>query len=297
MVILVSFDILIRGVDSIKSDAFAIVHIPKCAGTTLKIAALRYSDNFYDGEKYFADLSFYQKHRIIDSLYVWRHLRGFRGPRDTLIFSKKELSQTRNSGTHVMGHIELRNFHSAGFRKILVIVREPRIRAISQFRYWQTVYGDNVNIYGPAMKIQARLAKGTFEEYLDFLINHRGKFSKLYLNVDASITDMINLKFLKRQIRKSRQDVKFHFFWNYEINSALQQLVKTDLECKFEYANITDNDRKIPVTDSVYELLHEYAKPDMRSLDFLMSHGLTFRDRVSLDDEFNVYARSYFVRN
>ncbi len=282
---------------SIKSDAIGIVHIPKCAGTTLRIAASRYSENLYNGKKYFADLSFYSKYRVLDSLYVWRHLKGFREPRNTLLFTKKELSQAANNGTHVMGHIELRNFLSAGFCNILVMVREPRIRVISQFRYWQEVYDDNASICGPAMKIQAKLAKGTFEEYLDFLINHRGKLSRLYLNVDSTITDMINLKFLMRQFRKSRSDVKFHFFWDYEINTVLQQLFRTDSEFYFERLNTTNNNLKIPVTNSTFELLHEYAKPDMRSLEFLMRHGLAFRDKDSLDDEFNLYSSSYFVRD
>jgi hypothetical protein len=102
----------------------AIVHIPKCAGTSLSEEINFFHPSIYKGQKYairgrkksiFPTSSLEKKSKL-----------------ESLTWTLKELDKARDEYLCVMGHISLNDFKQSGFKDFVVIVREPRIRLLSE---------------------------------------------------------------------------------------------------------------------------------------------------------------------
>jgi hypothetical protein len=104
--------------------ALGIVHVPKCAGTSLRreldamvdLAPMpKYHDPYGNG---------------VEEGARWA------GPVDESTYSISELSEAGRKYAVVMGHVTTRSYVEAGFGSVRIIVREPRARILSMFDHW-----------------------------------------------------------------------------------------------------------------------------------------------------------------
>jgi hypothetical protein len=113
-------------ISSEKDSPLAIIHVPKCSGTSLRIEIDAISPKMYSGSKYSVRKSM---HKFL------------RNPKMNLVHSQpeattwtsRELRAAQDQYECVMGHISLKDFYKAGFKDFLVVVRDPRIRLLSEY--------------------------------------------------------------------------------------------------------------------------------------------------------------------
>lgn len=136
-------------------SGLAIVHIPKCAGTSLRFSLV--GPDAYVGPKHFD-----WRHR------AWvparRTRNGFSEAQHAEFASWCDLEQPVASGL-VMGHFAVQNLVRAGVDRLILTVREPRARLVSTFGFWKQ-YGDRLadgwGIWGRAA---AAATSGTFTDF------------------------------------------------------------------------------------------------------------------------------------
>ena len=106
-------------------SAAAIVHIPKCAGTSLR-RSIETLPGVVVGPKY-------------HDPYLMARRPGGSSPsdRDPLAYTLEELAEVRRTAAVVMGHIGVRAYLDAGFDSIRILVREPRSRLLSLFDQYE----------------------------------------------------------------------------------------------------------------------------------------------------------------
>lgn len=135
----------------------AIVHIPKCAGTSLRASLT--GQGVYGGPKYFD----------------WRHRawvsdcqreNGFNDATQEQFASEQELAEIFQRNAVVLGHYTVHNVLAAGATHVILTVREPRARIVSTYAFWKQ-YGSSLpDGWGRWGVAAAAATAGTFAEFL-----------------------------------------------------------------------------------------------------------------------------------
>ena len=109
--------------------AAAIVHIPKCAGTSLR-RRLETHEGVTTGPKYH------------DPYLMAIKAGGLSlDDPDPFAYSIDELREVGATSAVVMGHVSVKAFADAGYSSIRIVVREPRSRMLSLFDHYQRLDG------------------------------------------------------------------------------------------------------------------------------------------------------------
>jgi hypothetical protein len=171
-----------------------------------------------------------------------------------------------------MGHISIEDFHKAGFREFLLIVREPRIRLLSEYLFLTSA-----------------------SEYRQKLEHYNVTDTKSYFNRYASkisrsvIENLGGGEFIFDWRLK---ELKFISYWNDEISKLMLNMFgreSQNLRFNVNRAGISDIDFRI------LDLVHELTEKDSAFLNRLMNSGLlTQRSKEQLDEEFSLYLKHNF---
>jgi hypothetical protein len=103
-----------------------VMHVPKSAGSSLRVA-LTGVPGSYTGPKYFDEAHF-------GSMAMARSVPS---PNRDQTATMSELTEIVGSHRIVLGHYAAASLLAAGCTTLAVLVREPRARLLSLYRYWQ----------------------------------------------------------------------------------------------------------------------------------------------------------------
>ena len=248
-----------------KDSPLAVIHVPKCSGTSLRIEIDSIHSNMYNGIKY----SMRESKR-----------KFLRKPRTNFLQSElnlttwtpRELRSAHDQYECLMGHISLEDFFKAGFREFLLIVREPRIRLLSEYLFLKSApeYRQKLENY------KVTDIKSYYREYA----------SKISRNV---IENLGGGEFI---FDWRLEEFKFISYWNDEIPKLMMNMfgVKAqNLRANVTGTGIADIDFRI------LDLVHELTEKDSAFLNRLMYSGiLNQRSKEQLDAEFSLYLKNNF---
>lgn len=241
-----------------------MVHVPKCAGTSLRREIDQISSNMYNGRKYSLQKSKLNFFQVIKSKYTGSEITS-------TTWSPKELRKAHNEYDCVMGHIRLRDFKDAGFKDFVIIVREPRVRILSEWLFFKS--------------------NREYDKMLrDFGVDSIKTYFSIYArthsrNIIARLTgtDII--------FDWSSPSINVSCYWNDEIPKLMMEIfgrTAQNLRSNVSIPQITEIDFRI------LDLVHELTEKDSAALARLTNSGiLSTRPKEKLDDEF----QSYFSKN
>lgn len=242
-----------------------IVHIPKCAGTSLREEINLFHSSIYKGQKYAIRG---RKKSILPNSSQEK-----KSKLESSTWTLKELGEARDQYLCVMGHISLNDFQRSGFRDFVVIVREPRVRLLSEM-----IFLNNYKEYGEELQN----VHGVFN-YKDFL----SKFARVYAK------DAIT--------KYSRPDIIFDgetqsplvsCYWSNEIPLLIAEVFgkrETGIKSNFTSTEAIDIDYRM------LDLVHQLTEQDSVTLDRLMNSGLlSQRSREKMEEEFQRYLKTKF---
>jgi hypothetical protein len=247
-----------------KDLPLAVVHIPKCAGTSLRMEIDRICPTMYTGTKYAIrdtrKKSFFRKKSKVTEKEVeetWTHA---------------ELSDARIQYDCVMGHISLGDFECAGFKDFVIIVREPRIRLLSEWLFLQ--YHKE---YESVLKFQKVVdTKSYFANYAPRMSN----------NVIAQLVrqDVI--------FDWKQDDLKISSYWSDEIPRLMNEVFGvSSIHIRANQSRPQMFEIDFRIMDKIYEL----TEKDFAALNRMTRSGLlSFRSREKMDEEFNLYMDQNF---
>jgi len=251
---------------SLEEDApLAVVHIPKCAGTSLKLEIDRITPNMYNGKKYSVVNSKLKFIRLPKSNSAQLEL-------DKTTWSLKELREAHDQYECVMGHISLRNFKKAGFKDFVIIVREPRIRILSEWLFYKSnrVYDEMLG----NLKVVSN--KTYFSNYARIMGN----------NVIAQLVsaDII--------FDWDYQTNGVGFYWNDEIPRLMMEVFgKEALNLKLNIST----PQMLDIDFRILDLIHELTEKDSAALSRLTNSGLlSARSKEKMEEEFQLYLLKNF---
>jgi hypothetical protein len=230
---------------SLEEDApLAVVHVPKCAGTSLRIEIDRITSNMYNGKKYSV-----RKSKVM-SLGIPKS-NSARLELDKTTWSLKELKAAHDQYECVMGHISMRNFEKAGFKDFVMIVREPRIRLLSEFIFLKSnpEYESLLKDFGVKSN----------KTYFD---NYARKMSK---NVIAQLTKT------KIIFDWDFQPINVGCYWNDEIPKLMMEVFGQEAQ---NYMSNVSLPQKLDINFRILDLVHELTEKDSAVLARLMNSGL-----------------------
>jgi hypothetical protein len=248
-----------------KDLPLGIIHVPKCAGTSLRIEIDSIHSNMYNGVKYSMRKPRFQLFRNPRTYFL-------QSEHNSVTWTPKELGVAHDQYECLMGHISFKDFHKAGFRDFLLIVREPRIRLLSEYmfqtsrpEYSQKL--ENYNVTGSK----------------DYFSNYASKISR---NVIANVGGAESI------FDWQLGDLKFVSYWNDEIPKLMMNMFGRVAQ------NVRVNETRAGVCDidfRILDLVHELTEQDSAFLNRLMNSGLlTQRSKEQLDEEFSIYLKSNF---
>jgi hypothetical protein len=248
-----------------KDLPLAVVHVPKCAGTSLRIEIDRVSSNMYVGSKYSVRKPLRKFFRTFNST-------SFDPELIANTWTIKDLQAARNQYDCVMGHISLQDFHQADFRDFLVVVREPRVRLLSEFSFLfsNSAYKNYLE------KFSATTSKEYFQNYA----------SKVSRNVIHNLTSG---RYIFDWLNK---DLNISCYWNDEVPRIMLEMFGREAQ------NIRVNgigSKSYEIDFRVLDLIHELTEKDSAMLNRLMNSGLlTERSKEKMDKEFGLYIKQNF---
>ena len=242
-----------------KNLPLAVVHIPKCAGTSLRIEIDRICPTMYNGTKYAM--------REARRLFKIRQSRATKSEIESSTWTESELKDSLSQHDCVMGHISLRDFWEAGFRDFVVIVREPRIRILSEWIFLQS-----------------------HKEYEQILKAHKVVNSITYFsNYAPKMTENTIDQMISQEVvfNWKNHELNIGGYWSDEIPKLLMEVFGESS------IHIKSNESRSPMPEIDYRIMdriHELTEKDYKSLDRLMRSGLlSLRSREKMDEEFRLY--------
>jgi hypothetical protein len=251
---------------SLKNELpLAVVHIPKCAGTSLRIEIDRISSNMYNGTKYSIRRSSRQFFRT-------SILNSFESEIKAATWTSKELRASHDQYDCVMGHISLEDFHKADFRDFLVIVREPRIRFLSEWVFLRT--------------------HSEYDQLLSqFGVSDNKDYFKTYAQKKSNNT-IAGLASAHLIFDSEKSGVNISCYWSNEIPRIMMEIFgQTAL-------NIRSNEsppQKFDIDFRILDIVYELTDRDSSVLNRLMNSGLlTQRSKEQMDEEFALYLKKNF---
>ena len=250
---------------SLEADApLAVVHVPKCAGTSLRIEIDQIIPNMYNGNKYSVRKSKVKFFRLPKSNSAQLEL-------DTTTWSLKALKTAHDQYECVMGHISLRNFEKAGFKDFVMIVREPRIRLLSELIFLKSnpEYESSLKDFG------VKSNKTYFDKYA----------RKMSKNVIAQLTDT------KIIFDWDFQSINVGCYWNDEIPRLMMEVFGQEAQ---NYRSNVSLPQMLDIDFRILDLVHELTEEDSAVLARLMNSGLlSARSKEKMEEEF----QSYLLKN
>lgn len=199
-----------------------IVHIPKTAGTSLRIALdaaglLPASEQYHDP-----------------------YISGFHDPYlrrdgwDQNVYSLEELRSALRSNRVVMGHVGVGTFLQAGASKCIVLIREPRSRLLSLFDHFQRlcVEGGDALPSAPIVEAVASglgcfLASESIDSEVDNVIYRMVLPTAIDPSSDPHLgeTDPVRLRAtVRRELRKHRGRF-LDAVWSEDLDRSIQSVV------------------------------------------------------------------------
>ncbi len=242
-----------------------IVHIPKCAGTSLREEINLFHLSIYKGQKYFI-----RGRR--KSIFPTRSLEK-ESKLESSTWTLEQLHEARDQYQCVMGHISLNDFQRSGFRDFVVIVREPRIRLFSEM-----VFLNN------------------HKEYSETLRNLHGVYDyKSYLSKYARVATSNSITNYSRPgviFDWEAQTFNVSCYWSDEIGLLMSEIFgKREIGIK---SNVTSKE-VIDIDYKMLDLVHQLTEKDSVTLDRLMNSGLlSDRSREKMEEEFQRYLKTRF---
>lgn len=242
----------------------AIVHVPKCAGTSLRIEVDSISPTMYKSQKYSI--------RNEKNYFFPRHSREKTLELESQGWRLSELARAREQHDCVMGHISLKHFWQAGFRDIVGVVREPRTRILSEWVFLTTTPE-----YREAMKRDGLLdAKKYFSRYI---LHPTYKSLSKYKSLDVIFDSNI-------------QALNVRSYWNNEIPELMKEVFGQPGK------SISANEAKAQTRDvdfRILDLLNEASREDLSALNRLKNANLlTWRSEEQMEMEFQQYLKKNF---
>jgi hypothetical protein len=247
-----------------KDLPLAVVHIPKCAGTSLRLEIDRICPTMYNGTKY----SIREKR----GPFQFRQLKKAKIEIESTSWTVSELADSLNQYDCVMGHISLRDFWKAGFRNFVVIVREPRIRLLSELRFLfsQKEYEQHLKDH------QVFDTKSYFSSYA-------GKIHNNVISTLISQEVIFNWK---------NENVNTSFYWNDEFPKLMLEVFG---EISMRIRSNESQSSMFEIDYRIMDRVHELTVKDSESLDRLVRSGLlSLRSKEKMDEEFQQYLGKNF---
>ena len=262
------------------SRRVGIVHIPKCAGSSLQ-GILSSNLDIYVGPRYF--------HRsALDSLSAtsWGGESASVG----------DLARILTMNHSVMGHYSARVLIEAGATDLFLTLREPRARIISLYRFWQ---GLPKAVFAGEPALQRSLSMG----FLRFLTSPASQAA-----VDNVIAAHILLEtpiWTTNGIHSDNwQKLKPNFrmaVWpdqSLEVVSSIRSIFGLHRAPVDEQhrKNVTKKNHQEPerLSDEVVTIMQRYTRYDSEVIGMLMDEGLLSpRSQNELDSDFEAVALSH----
>jgi len=247
-----------------KDLPLAVVHIPKCAGTSLREEIQRICPKLYTGTKYgirdTQKKSFFRKKSEVTEKEVeetWTHA---------------ELSDARIQYDCVMGHISLGDFRSAGYEDFVIIVREPRIRVLSEWVFLKshTEYEQVLRLF------KAVDGKSYFSNYaLQMTNNSIARY--------ASQDVIFNWE---------QDNLRINGYWSDEIPRLMNEVFGVN---SIHIRANQSRPQMFEIDFRILDLIYELTEQDFAVLNRMTRAGLlSFRSREKMDEEFNLYLDQNF---
>lgn len=257
-----------------------VVHVPKCAGTSLQ-QALTLAIKTYSGPVYF--------HRPATSRQSWTDWGGRSGTVGDI---------ARVFGTHpvVVGHYPSGVLVEAGATDLFVTVREPRARLLSLFRFWQALPRER---FSASPQLSRALDRG-----FDAFVSSQSNRAAVYGAVAAhALTDKATWRPGQSVLSAWKATGSFirKAAWPNEFTRTVAEFcslfgIPHDPEMPSERANVTPRAERCEevLTDEIQSLLERLTRPDHEAISILMSEGLlTQKSPDDLEREYVEVAQSH----
>jgi hypothetical protein len=264
----------------------AFIHVPKCGGTSVR-SALSQVGFFHAEAKYHCERAVPPADRV-----------GVNDDISSQIYSVEELQNLHKSGLNVGGHVWSGSVLDAGYQRVWGIVREPRSRILSLYRFWQSI--------NPQTLISQWGDKGRFA------VDATGRDLGHFLDC-ASGRDMDNgieqylgglrndgcRRLFGRLGGRTAANLEVRLFWNDELIS-LVNLYETERKVsqneklpQLEQLNVTEPKPIVEkLTPNLIHRLDHLTQRDYGFLEYAMSRGwLRERSGTQLNQEFEETAR------
>jgi hypothetical protein len=249
-----------------KDSPLAVIHVPKCAGTSLRIEIDAISSNMYSGSKYSMRESRPKILRNFKMNLIQSHL-------EATTWTSKELRAVLNQYECLMGHISMKDFFEAGFDDFLAIVREPRIRLLSEYLF-HTSHSEYVQL----------LEKFKVTNSKSYIRNYASKRSK------NKISELVTAEYI---FDWSNKDLKFSCYWNDEISKLMMNMFGRSPQ----NVRVNESRSELPEIDfRTLDLVHELTVTDSELLNRLMNSGiLSHQSKEKMDEDFKSYVMKNFT--
>jgi hypothetical protein len=198
------------------------------------------------------------------------------------IYDIQDMRNAYESGESIGGHIWTKSALDAGFTRIRGVVREPRSRLLSLYRYWQAENPEILlNRFGAKGRFVLSALEGDFEYFL--------RAGQGQLDIDNGIARYLGALTEVKRRDTSQFDVRF--YWTTELDLMVTELAGVEAPeptGRVPRLNVTHvKGIHEELTPAVRSLLHQRTKDDSSALKHLMKRGwANSRSRAELDGEF-----------
>lgn len=252
-------------INSVQDGSLGLVHIPKCAGTSLREELILANQKIYQGNKYSVEYNEDNRFkRLLKKKGVKLH---------STTWSLEELKEARYQYDCVIGHISVLNFYKARFRDFVSIVREPRIRILSEYLFI-------MNLPGKRQELESSFEVKDIKGYFS---NYALKYSNNVINQLLSNEVVFDW---------NEKEITIGCYWSDEIPKLLGEMFGK------RSIGIRSNETRSKMFDidfRILDSLHELTTLDSISIERLMRSGLlTRRSNEYLENEFRHYVKKRF---
>ena len=201
------------------------------------------------------------------------------------IYDIEEMREACLSGAPIGGHIWTRSAIEAGYSTILGVLREPRSRVLSLYRYWQAEDPEILtDRFGAKGKFVLRATRGDFREFLEEGLGQ--------VDVDNGVANY--LEGVLDLSRAERKGMDIRFYWTSELDvmvasvGALMGREQSGSGIEVGTFNETKVVGEPEVLDGpTMKLLNDRTRADRRLIARAMQRGwVSKRSRRDLDAEF-----------
>lgn len=280
-----------------------IVHVPKCAGLSLR-SVLDDWDEVYTGSIYFDPM-----------LLGGAELRHATRASIRQVANLRRLRKIVTRHRAVIGHFGVEFLLEAGVDQVIVLVREPRSQLLSLFDYWSGL-GDDLELWGDRGRRIREATSGTLSTFLEsplVVADRHSDIARYFLPGSMRVKGRDGSWMLAPEIAEGRRPElveealgrlrgKLHrVYWSHELPEIVDHVRRT------VGRSLRGPNDSVPVLNGVDEghshreigplelrLLKENTILSDHVLNWLMQENLlSRRSGVELDDEFRINAERH----